>query len=136
MNFRDLVNSLSHDTTGSLALFRPELALCATIVLMLLLRSVPRDWRIDSFCIALIGSAVGLWFAAPWQHLKSIAIGHAAGNVHRHAGLRFVHDLLPHVLLLFAVLFVIFTQALRHSRPRRCRRFLLARAGRRRSACA
>ncbi len=64
MNFLQLIQSLTSDTGTSLGLFRPELALCATIVVMLLLRVFRGLEKIDAFWIALIGSAVGLWFSA------------------------------------------------------------------------
>ena len=58
MNLYDLIYSLTGDTSRSLAGFEGELALCATIVLILLLK-IPRftSW-IDSFYVMLAGSAV------------------------------------------------------------------------------
>ena len=43
MNFSHLIDALNADTLHSLVLFRPELVLCATIVLVLLLNIVPAD---------------------------------------------------------------------------------------------
>lgn len=110
MSFSQLVNSLLHDTTGSLALYRPELALCATIVLMLLLRVFRATAKIDAFYIALIGAAVGLWFSAPWQRLGSIA---SLSRQELFTGM-LVYDSFTiyfrTILLFFAVLFVLFTK--------------------------
>ncbi len=110
VNLSDLVNSLLHDTTGSLALYRPELTLCATIVLMLLLRVFRATEKINAFYIALIGAAVGLWFSAPWQQLDSIA---SISRQELFTGM-LVYDSFTiyfrTILLFFAVLFVIFTR--------------------------
>ncbi|HZZ28581.1 MAG TPA: NADH-quinone oxidoreductase subunit N [Pirellulales bacterium] len=98
------------NTTGSLALFRPELALCATIVIMLLLRVFRGLEKIDSFWIALVGAAVGLWFSAPWSQLDSVS---TLNRTELFTGM-LVYDSFAvyfrSILLLFAVLFVIFTK--------------------------
>lgn len=78
MNLQDLIQALYKDTLESFSGFRPELILCATIVLILLLRIIRLTSRIDSFYIALIGSALGLWFAAPWQTLDEVHSLHRA----------------------------------------------------------
>jgi NADH-quinone oxidoreductase subunit N len=65
MNLQELVNSLLVDTMTSGRLFRPELALCGTILVILLARCVTR--RIDSFYIALGGALLALWWSLP-QH--------------------------------------------------------------------
>jgi NADH-quinone oxidoreductase subunit N len=110
VNFSQLLQSLTSDTSTSLSLFGPELALCATVIVMLLLRVFRGLEKIDSFWIALIGSAVGLWFSAPWNQLDSISSIH-----HRElfTGM-LVYDSFSiyfrAILLLFAVLFVIFTK--------------------------
>ncbi len=110
MNLSDLVNSLLHDTTGSLGLYRPELTLCATIVLMLLVRVFRATEKINAFYIALIGAAVGLWFSAPWQQLNSIA---SVSRKEMFTGM-LVYDSFTiyfrTILLFFAVLFVLFTR--------------------------
>jgi NADH-quinone oxidoreductase subunit N len=110
VNFSQLIQSLMSDTSGSLGLFRPELALCAMIVAMLLLRVFRGVDKIDAFWIALVGSAVGLWFSAPWKQLDTIV------NVQRtelFTGM-LVYDSFSiyfrSILLLFAVLFVLFTK--------------------------
>jgi NADH-quinone oxidoreductase subunit N len=110
VNFSQLIHSLMSDTTGSLGLFRPELALCATIVVMLLLRVFRGLEKIDAFWIALIGTAVGLWFSAPWKQLDVIV------NLQRtelFTGM-LVYDSFSiyfrSILLFFGVLFVIFTK--------------------------
>jgi NADH-quinone oxidoreductase subunit N len=111
MSFQDIFNRLLHDTTQvTLPAFRPELALCGTIVLMLLVRVFNLGRREDAFFIALIGSALGLYFAAPWLHLQ-------AGSIPESRELftgMLVYDPLTiyfrALLLFFALLFVIFTR--------------------------
>jgi NADH-quinone oxidoreductase subunit N len=110
VNFSQLLNDLSGNTSGSLALFRPELALCATIVLMLLARVVRGTDKINAYWFALIGSGIGLWFSAPWKQLDLIT---SLQRTELFTGM-LVYDSFTiyfrSILLLFAVLFVIFTR--------------------------
>src|SRR3954469_13699716 len=78
MSFEALVNHLTNDTLQvSLPLFRPELILCATIVVMLLVRVFRFGNLIDPFWFALAGSIVGFVSALPDGGIWNI------GNVHR-----------------------------------------------------
>ncbi len=64
MNLSTLVDNLYHNTVSvSLPLFRPELILCATIVAMLLVRIIAGT-RIPAALVALVGSAIALYYAA------------------------------------------------------------------------
>jgi len=64
VNLQILIDSLLSDTLEiSLPLFLPELALCATIVLLLLVRVFRGGEHIPSFLLALVGSGVALWLA-------------------------------------------------------------------------
>ena len=66
MSFQSLVDNLLSDTLQvSLPLFKPELAICATIVVLLLVRVFNWGAKIDPFWFALIGSAVAWWYALP-----------------------------------------------------------------------
>ncbi len=76
-----IVDSLLRDTAISLPAFRTELTLCATVVLMLVVRTFRGGHRIDAFLIALAGSLVGLWFALPWAQPASLLHD---GHVVRH----------------------------------------------------
>ncbi len=111
MTFTHLLNTLLHDTTGtSLPLFKPELALCATVVLMLFLRVFRVLEKIDSFWIALAGSAAGFYFAIPWDHLGELG---SLGRTELFSGLLVFDSFTIYfraILLLFAILFVIFTK--------------------------
>jgi NADH-quinone oxidoreductase subunit N len=110
VNFSDLLNSIVSNTTNSVSLFRPELVLCATIVLMLLVRVFRCGEKLHAFWIALIGSAAGFWFSVPWNELESLR------DMQRQelfTGM-LVYDSFTiyfrAILLLFATLFVIFTR--------------------------
>ena len=62
----------------SLPLFRPELAICATIVVMLLVRLFNVGQKLDPFWLALAGSIAAFWFALPEGGLGKL------GDVGRH----------------------------------------------------
>ena len=111
MNLHTLVDALLNDTLQvSLPLFRPELALCATIVLLLLMRVLPGGSRLPSVLLALGGALVGLWLALPQEGLASWA---AIERQELFTGM-LVHDSLTAFLrvflLSFAVLFIVLAQ--------------------------
>jgi NADH-quinone oxidoreductase subunit N len=110
VNFSQLISDLVGDTNTSLGLFRPELALCATIVVMLLVRVLRGGHRIDAFWIALIGSAVGFWLSIPWKQIETLG---AIDRQELFTGM-LVYDSFSiyfrALLLGFAVLFTIFTK--------------------------
>jgi NADH-quinone oxidoreductase subunit N len=60
-----LVDHVIRDSLDSLPLFRPELAICATIVVMLLVRLFRFGEKLDPFWLALIGSLVAFWYSLP-----------------------------------------------------------------------
>jgi NADH-quinone oxidoreductase subunit N len=73
VNLQSLTQALTSDTLHvSLPLFRPELVVCATIVIMLFAR-IPRltAW-IDPFIVALLGVAVAIYFAIPTGGLTAL----------------------------------------------------------------
>lgn len=110
MNFQTLVEQLLPTTRESCRGFAPELTLCVTIVLMLLARMPRGAHKLNSIWIALPGALVALWFAAPWLNLDP-----AASDVGRSIfdGLLIYDSLTVYfrsVLLLFLVLFLIFTR--------------------------
>lgn len=91
-------------------LFRPELVLCATIVLMLLVRVIKFGEKIHAFWIALAGSVAGFLVSVPWENM------HVLGEMQPtelFTGM-LVYDSFTiyfrAILLFFAVLFVIFTR--------------------------
>jgi NADH-quinone oxidoreductase subunit N len=68
VNFHQLVQNAIADTLGpSLTAFRPELALCATILVLLLVRMLGPIGKLHPFYVALVGSLVALCYAAPWH---------------------------------------------------------------------
>ncbi len=132
MNLHDLVSRLIIDTRGaagalfsaptvdsSLYAFFPELVLCATILLLLLVR-IPRwGWRIDTFWIALAGAIVALCVAAPWDHLRAALSATDAASPAAVTRMEIFTGMLVYdtfsvyvrsLLLIFSVLLVIFTK--------------------------
>ncbi len=113
MNFQELVNNLRLDTIDvSLPGFQPELAICATIVVMLLLR-LPK-FRIDAFYVALAGSVAALVLAAPWRYLGSEPVtGGSPYPTEIFTGMLLFDGFTVYfrsVLLIFAVLFLVMTR--------------------------
>ncbi len=105
MTFSQLIDSLVGDTLTSTTAFRPELVLCGTIVLILLLKIVSLTERIDSFYVALAGSAVALYLAGPWHPLEK--------PFEIFTGLLVYDSFTVYfrtLLLFFVVLFTIFTR--------------------------
>ncbi len=127
MNLHELVSQLIIDTKGSadsafwwftdnssLGVFRPELTLCATIVLMLLVRLFRWGRHMNVAWIALAGALLAFYFSAPWQLLSQSADGAAAVGTRMEifTGM-LVYDgfsvFMRGLLLGFLVLFIIFT---------------------------
>jgi len=112
-NFYQLVSKFATETLHtSVPAFVPELILCATIVLMLLVRMPRFGRRFNSVWLALPGTALALAAAAPWMHLQP-------GNPSQIIGSLFFDGMLVFdemtvyfrtVLLVFALLFLIFTR--------------------------
>jgi NADH-quinone oxidoreductase subunit N len=113
VNFQELVNNLRIDTMDvSLPGFQPELAICATIVVMLLAR-LPRV-RIDAFYVALAGSIWALVLAAPWRYLGEEPVtGVGPYPTEIFTGMLLFDGLTVYfrsLLLFFAVLFILMTR--------------------------
>lgn len=114
MNLGSLITGTLNDTLSvSLPLFRPELCLAATIVLLLLCRMLPVLRHIDSAVVALGGVGFGLWYA--WSDLQSLPLagGLAAGRQELFTGLLVYDSLTAYVrflLLGFLVLYILFTK--------------------------
>jgi NADH-quinone oxidoreductase subunit N len=122
VTLHDLVSQLIVDTKGnagtglavsadsSIAAILPELILCATILVMLLVRVFKGGERVDTFWIALLGSGLSFYYAAPWSLLTD---GAGIERMEVFTGM-LVYDsfsvFIRSALLLFMVLFVIFTK--------------------------
>lgn len=131
MNLNDLISQLVIDTKGSpdasffsiaadssLRPFLPELILCLTVLLMLLVRLFKVGRSVSASWIAIAGAAAALYFCAPWEHLGAALSADAAADptaitrMELFTGMLVVDTFSVYVrslLLLFAVLFVIFT---------------------------
>lgn len=111
-----LSGTLTDTLTVSLPLFRPELALSATIVLLLLCRMLPVLRLLDSAIVALGGAAFALWYA--WVDLQALpplaeAAASAGGRVEIFSGLLVFDSFTAYlrcILAGFLVLYIVFTK--------------------------
>jgi NADH-quinone oxidoreductase subunit N len=124
VNIGPLITGLLNDTISvSLPLFRPELALAATIVLVLLCRMVPGLRRLDSGIVALGGVCFALWYAwcdlrglpgSPWLSAAGAdAAGLLSSRRELFTGLLVFDSLtayLRFILAGFLVLYIVFTK--------------------------
>jgi NADH-quinone oxidoreductase subunit N len=122
VNLGSLITGSLNDTLAvSLPLFRTELCLAATIVLVLLCRMLPVLRRLDSGLVALGGVCFALWYA--WNDLRGIPVdglphvgADAAGLVRQElfGGLLVFDSLTAYIRFLlmgFLVLYIPFTKA-------------------------
>lgn len=87
MNLGSLITGSLNDTLAvSLPLFRTELSLAATIVLVLLSRMLPVLRRLDAGLVALGGVCFALWFA--WNDLQGIPAGGLSGGLMKTGSMR------------------------------------------------
>lgn len=117
LNIGTLLSGTLNDTlTVSLPLFRPELALSATVVLLLLCRMLPLLRLLDSALVALGGAAFVLWYA--WldlQTLPALTVSDASGGsrVELFSGLLIFDSFTAYIRLIlaaFLVLYIVFTK--------------------------
>ena len=93
MNLHELVSQFIIDTQGSagslfshlapdssLHAFLPELTLCGTIVVLLLIRLFRFGDRISPVLLTLLGTGLALYFSSPWFHLGMDHSNTAATN--------------------------------------------------------
>lgn len=111
-----LSGTLSDTLTVSLPLFRPELTLSATIVLLLLCRMLPLLRLLDSALVALGGAAFALWYA--WLDMQALpvfaeAASTAGGRTEIFSGLVVFDSFTAYlrcILAGFLVLYIVFTK--------------------------
>ncbi len=109
MSLDQLTQNLLDDLVGtSLRAFRPELTICATILLLLLARMIAPGWKNSGFWVMVAGTATALYFALAPDGLNQ--------PVEIFTGM-LVYDTfaiyMRGLLLLFALLFAAFTQLTR-----------------------
>ncbi len=76
MKFDELLQSVVRDTVdaaGSLGAFRPELALCATIIAALLVKIALPRWKTSGFYITVLGLFAAIVLAFPWNWVMQSA---------------------------------------------------------------
>jgi NADH-quinone oxidoreductase subunit N len=108
-----ITDTLANTLDVSVPLFRPELCLAVTVVLLLLCRMLPVLKYADSALVALGGVAFGLWYA--WSDFKALPAGGdlLAGRQELFTGLLVYDSLTAYVRLLlmgFLVLYILFTK--------------------------
>ncbi|MBU4272806.1 MAG: NADH-quinone oxidoreductase subunit N [Planctomycetes bacterium] len=112
MNFDQLLQNVVGDTIGpggSLCAFRPELALCATIVAVLLAKIILPGWKSSAYYITLLGLLAACFFAFPWSWQQGGIP--AAKSIFTGALIADSFTVVVRGMLLgFAVLFATFTQ--------------------------
>jgi NADH-quinone oxidoreductase subunit N len=105
VNLATLVENLYSDTVAlSIPRFWPELILCATIVAMLLVRIVAGT-RVPAALVALVGTAIGFYMSLPLGDKPIVRSEIFTGLLVYDGFTVFIRA----VLLLFALLFVVFT---------------------------
>jgi len=93
VNLHDLVNELIFDAKGgafassSIGLFLPELMICLTICLLLLIRVMDNQRRISMFWVALVGAGAALVLAGPHRLLVDIV----DTDAYIHGSLQSIH---------------------------------------------
>ncbi len=108
-----ITDTLANTLEVSAPLFRPELCLAATIVLLLVCRMLPVLRQADSALVALGGVAFGLWYA--WSDFTSLPAGGdlLAGRQELFTGLIVYDSLTAYIRLLllgFLALYIVFTR--------------------------
>jgi NADH-quinone oxidoreductase subunit N len=110
MNFDSLLKLLIEDTAHkSLWLFAPELALCVTIIALLLVRLVDADRWLPSYWVALAGTIVG--FGLAFVQFDSLRQSGADGAEYFFTGL-LIYDQFGVFFRLFLLLFLVMVIAL------------------------
>jgi NADH-quinone oxidoreductase subunit N len=107
VNFHDLLQLVMSNLGPSLAAFRPELAVCGTIVALVLVRMIVPGWKAGAYYVMLVGIAAALYLALP----QGAAEGWGSGPL--FTGLIALDSLsvcLRVLLLLFGLLLVGFTR--------------------------
>jgi NADH-quinone oxidoreductase subunit N len=111
VNLHEIVDNLISDTVQtSLPRFGPELALCATIVVLLLTRVIPLLDRIPPVVIAFLGAMTALVAAIPADGLGSL---HAIQREEFFTGMLVYDGMTAYFrlfLMAFVVLFVVLSQ--------------------------
>ncbi|RLS57342.1 MAG: NADH-quinone oxidoreductase subunit N [Planctomycetota bacterium] len=118
MNLAALLTSTFRDTLStSMPLVRPEACLVVSIVLILLLRTLPLLKKLDSGLVALGGVCFALWYA--WSDVRALPgspwalVNVSAARVELFTGLLVYDSLTAYVRLLlmgFLVLYILFTK--------------------------
>jgi NADH-quinone oxidoreductase subunit N len=108
VNFHDILLNFYTDLGGSLTALRPELALCVTILALVLVRMILPGYKAGAYYVMLLGAAAALWLALPGGRMSGVE------STPTFTGMLVVDSFsvsLRILLLLFALMFVGFTRA-------------------------
>ncbi|MGA2616148.1 MAG: NADH-quinone oxidoreductase subunit N [Thermoguttaceae bacterium] len=116
VTFHELLQSVMANLGPSLRAFRPEIVLCATILLLLLVRMVLPRWKAGAYYVMLLGTAAALSLALPAARYSVSDTGQiiAGRPLALFTGLLLLDSFsatLRVLLLLFGLLLVGFTRA-------------------------
>ena len=111
MDLNSLVEASIADTLSSLwPAFAPELILCASILGLLLIRLFPFGKLLDAGYLSVVGIVLALYFSNPWSFLNGTSTLEArelfGGMVMYDSFTLYIRT----ILLVFTVLFIIFTK--------------------------
>jgi NADH-quinone oxidoreductase subunit N len=112
VNFINLVHNLFDPLRASLTAFLPETILCITIIVILLMRIILPAWKTLSYYLMLIGVAVALYYALPWNWFSITSLPAQplfSGMLVSDSFSIFMRGL----LLIFVLIFTTFTQVSR-----------------------
>jgi NADH-quinone oxidoreductase subunit N len=115
VHVHEIATEAINNTLASLwPAFAPETILCVTIMAMLMVRVFRWGQFVPGFAMAILGSAVALYYAAPWLHLADDA---SIVRQELFTGM-LVYDtftvFMRAFLLLFAILFAVMTRLTRN----------------------
>jgi NADH-quinone oxidoreductase subunit N len=115
VNFPNLLQNVFDDCVPSLAAFGPELAISATILVILLQRTFLAKWKSGAYVLMLVGLVAAFALATPWRLLfpQFFSAESPVGSQTIFTGLLVADGFsaaLRSLLYLFALLFTLFSQ--------------------------
>ncbi len=118
MPLHEIATEAINNTLASLwPAFAPETILCVTIMAMLVIRVFRWGALVPGFVMAMIGTAAALYYTAPWLHLTEEA---SIVRQELFTGMLVYDSFTVYMrafLLLFALLFAVFTRLSRNPEP-------------------
>ena len=115
MHLHEIAAQLINDTHASLwPAFAPELILCITIMVMLIVRVLPGGRFVPAFGMAIVGSCLALYYAKPWFYLTGEQVIERQELFTGMLVLDSFTVFIRSFLLVFVILFAVFTRLTRN----------------------